>query len=133
MMKSGGVCERLPFYFDESDYGWRIADTGRKAWILSTAVTRHQNFLAAADVPALRDLGINAPWRAFRLGRNRLRFARRHFGFLQVLSVALVFAPLSALWYGAVALRCRRPGIAWAYWCGTLRGLAETALRKEWP
>lgn len=129
----GGFCERLPFYFDESDYGWRIADTGRKAWILSTAVTRHQNFLAAADVPALRDLGINAPWRAFRLGRNRLRFARRHFGFLQVLSVALVFAPLSALWYGAVALRCRRPGIAWAYWRGTLRGLAETALRKEWP
>lgn len=119
----GGFCERLPFYFDESDYGWRIADTGRKAWILSTAVTLHQNFLAPSEAPELRDLGINADWRAYRLGRNRLRFARRHFNFLQVLSVTLVFAPLSVLYYGWAALRNRRPDIAWVYLKGTLAGM----------
>ena len=119
----GGFCEALPFYFDESDYGWRIRETGRKAWILATAITRHQNFLSATDCPALRDLGINAPWRAFRLGRNRLRFARRHFSFLQILSVAFVFAPLSAAYYCAVAFKNRRPDIAWAYLKGTVVGI----------
>lgn len=119
----GGFREDLPFYFDESDYGWRIRETGRAAWILASAVTRHQNFLSAADCPALRDLGINAPWRAFLLGRNRLRFARRHFSFLQALSVTLVFAPLSALYYGWAALKNRRPAIALAYLRGTLAGV----------
>ena len=119
----GGFCEALPFYFDESDYGWRIRETGRPAWFLVTAITRHQNFLSETDCPALRDLGINAPWRAFRLGRNRLRFARRHFSFLQILSVALIFAPLSAAYYCVVALRNRRPDIAWAYLRGTLSGI----------
>ena len=119
----GGFCEKLPFYFDESDYGWRIHDLGLAAWILATAVTRHQNFLASTDCPALRDLGINAPWRAFLLGRNRLRFARRHFNFFQKLSVTFVFAPLSALYYGWVALKNRRPDVAWAYLRGTLAGI----------
>ena len=119
----GGFCEALPFYFDESDYGWRIRETGKKAWILATAVTRHQNFLSATDCPELRDLGINASWRAFRLGRNRLRFARRHFNFFQILSVAFVFAPLSAAYYCAVALKNRRADIAWAYLKGTLVGI----------
>ncbi len=119
----GGFCEKLPFYFDESDYGWRIHDLGLAAWILATAVTRHQNFLASTDCPALRDLGINAPWRAFLLGRNRLRFARRHFNFLQMLSVTFVFAPLSALYYGWVALKNRRADVAWAYLRGTIAGI----------
>lgn len=120
--KIGGFCEQLPFYFDESDYGWRIRDLGLEAWILATAVTNHQNFLATGEAPQLRDLGINAPWRAYRLGRNRLRFARRHFSFLQNLSVALVFAPLSVLYYAWIALKNRRPDIAWAYVKGTLAG-----------
>jgi len=118
----GGFCEELPFYFDESDYGWRIRDLGLEAWILSTAVTNHQNFLATGEAPQLRDLGLNAPWRAYRLGRNRLRFARRHFNFLQNLFVALVFAPLSVLYYAWIALKNRRPDIAWAYLKGTLAG-----------
>ena len=119
----GGFCEALPFYFDESDYGWRIRETGRTAWILATAITRHQNFLSATDCPMLRDLGINAPWRAFRLGRNRLRFARRHFSFLQILSVAFVFAPLSVAYYCGVAIKNRRLDIAWADLKGTLAGI----------
>ena len=127
----GGFCEELPFYFDESDYGWRISDLGLKAWILSTAVTRHQNFLAATDSPVLRDLGINAPWRAYLLGRNRLRFARRHFSLLQILSVSLIFAPVSAVYYGVVALRNKRPDIAWAYLKGTIAGLVHIGIKVK--
>lgn len=119
----GGFCEELPFYFDESDYAWRIRDLGFKAWILASAVTRHQNFTSADDSPELRDLGINATWRAFLLGRNRLRFARRHFSLLQALAVTLAFAPLSAAYYCSKALANRRPDIAWAYLRGTLLGM----------
>ena len=53
----------------------------------------------------------------------RLRFARRHFNLLQILSVTLVFAPLSAAYYVLVALRNKRSDIAWSYFKGTLRGI----------
>ena len=69
-------------------------------------------------------------WRNRRIesaSRNRLRFARRHFSFLQALSVALVFAPLSAIYYGWAALKNRRPAIALAYLRGTLAGIFATS------
>ena len=61
--------------------------------------------------------------RAFLLARNRLRFARRHFNILQILSVTLLFAPLSAVYYGLAAIRNKRPDIAWAYAKGTIIGM----------
>ena len=42
---------------------------------------------------------------------------------MQILSVTLVFAPLSAVYYCAVALKSRRADIAWAYLKGTLAGI----------
>ncbi len=126
----GGFCEDLPFYYDDADYAWRIRErTKGKSWILSTAVTMHQNFLAKDDCLALRELGINTTRRAFLLARNRLRFARRHFSLIQMLSVALVFAPLSFAYYGIVALRNRRADIAWAYLKGTLIGIFQMPIK----
>ncbi len=119
----GGFCEELPFYYDDADYAWRILElTHGKSWILSTAVTKHQNFLAKDDCLALRELGINTPRRAFLLARNRLRFARRHFNILQMLSVTLIFSPLSFAYYGLVAIKNRRTDIAWAYLKGMIAG-----------
>ena len=119
----GGFDFNLPFNYDDADLGWRIHDLGYKNWIISTARTRHMNFMTGNDCMELRQLGMNAPWRAITLGRNRLRFARKHFTFLQILSVMFVFAPLSCAYYCAVALRNRRPDIAWAYFRGTLAGI----------
>lgn len=119
----GGFDLELPYNYDDADLGWRIRELGLENWILSTARTRHLHFMKTGDSSQLRHLGINAPWRAYSLGRNRLRFARKHYSFLQVLSVTLVFAPLSAVYYGGVALKNRRPDIAWAYFKGTLAGI----------
>ena len=122
----GGFCEDLPFYYDDSDYAWRIRSlTGGKAWILTTALTHHYSFMTDSDCLPLRELGINTTRRAYLLSRNRIRFARRHFSFLQALSVALVFAPLSAVYYGIVALKNRRADIACAYFKGTICGMFE--------
>ena len=119
-----GFCEKLPFYYDDADYAWRILkQTKGLSWILSTAVTKHQNFLSNDDCLELRELGINTTRRAYLLGRNRLRFVRRHFSPLQILSVTFVFAPLSAVYYGLVALKNNRPDIAWAYFKGTIAGI----------
>lgn len=125
----GGFEESFVITYEESDFGWKLKEAGYEAFIAAKARTKHFGFLEPECVPRLRQLGIERPMRAYCFARNRLRFARRHFSRLQVLSVALVFAPLSAVWYGTVALRCRRPDIAWAYLRGTLRGLAETAIR----
>ena len=81
------------------------------------------NYMTEDDTMQLRQLGLNAPWRTHTLSRNRLHFARKHFSLPQILSVTFIFAPISAVYYGLVALKNRRPDIAWAYLCGTLSGM----------
>ena len=119
----GGFDESFVQIFEESDFGWKIMESGCSAWIASKAQTDHLGFLEPGCVPELRQLGIEKPYRTYCFARNRLRFARRHFNIAQVLSVMFVFAPLSVVYYGLVAMKNRRPGIAWAYFWGTLRGI----------
>ena len=119
----GGMDERYIQIFEESDFGWRLCERGYTAWIASRARTRHLGFLEPGCVPELRRLGIEKPYRTYCFARNRLRFAHRHFNRWQRLSVAAVFAPLSAVYYALTALRNRRPDIAWAYIKGTISGM----------
>ena len=119
----GGFEESYEQIFEESDFGWKIMEAGFKCFIATRARTDHLGFLEPGCVPALRQLGIEKPRRTYCFARNRLRFARRHFSWLQALCVTLIFAPLSAVYYGAVALKNRRPDIAGAYLKGTLAGI----------
>ena len=121
--KVGGFSEYYVAIFEESDLGWRIREAGYAAYIASKARTDHYGYLEPGCVSQLRQLGIERPVRTFYFARNRLVFARRHFNFLQILSVAIVFAPLSAVYYCAVAFKNRRADIAWAYLKGTLVGI----------
>lgn len=118
----GGFDNSFGIMFDESDFGWRLMESGRSAWVAARARTKHFGFVEPGCASELRRLGIERTYRTYCFARNRLRFARRHFNFLQILSVTLVFAPLSAVYYGIVALRNRRPDIAWAYLKGTFTG-----------
>ena len=119
----GGFEESYTVTYEESDFGWKIREAGYENFVAVKAVTDHYGFLEPGCVPELRRLGIEKPLRTFCFARNRLRFARRHFSFLQTLSVTLVFAPLSAGYYCLVALKNRRPDIAWAYFRGTVAGI----------
>ena len=118
-----GFDEDYVMTFEESDFGWRIVEAGYSAWIVARAKTRHFGFVEPGCVPELRYLGIEKTYRAYCFAKNRLRFARRHFNLLQIMSVTLVFAPLSAAYYCFVALKNRRPDIAWAYLKGTFAGI----------
>lgn len=118
-----GFEESYEQIFEESDFGWKIMESGRSCLISAKAKTDHLGFLEPGCVPALRQLGIEKPRRTYCFARNRLRFARRHFSFLQILSVTFIFAPLSAGYYCTVAIKNRRPDIACAYFRGTLAGI----------
>ena len=119
----GGFDEKYIQIFEESDFGWMVREAGYEEIVLTTARTEHHGFLEPGCVPELRQLGIEKPYRTYCFARNRLRFARKHFSFLQIISVTFVFAPLSAAYYGLVALKNKRPGIAWSYFKGTLAGI----------
>ena len=121
--KVGGFDETFVQIFEESDFGWRVRAAGKRAAIVSAARTDHHGFLEPGCVPALRALGIEKPFRTYCFARNRIWFVRRHFPLPSRLSVLFVFAPLSVAWYGAVALRNRRPDIAMTYARGFLRGV----------
>ena len=119
----GGFDEKYVQIFEESDFGWKIREAGYEEIVLTTARTEHHGFLEPGCVPELRQLGIEKPYRTYCFARNRLRFARKHFSLLQIISVALVFAPLSAVYYGLVAIINKRPDIAWSYLKGTVVGI----------
>lgn len=121
--KVGGMEESFVAIFEESDFGWKVMEAGYEEYIASRAITKHYGYLEPGCVSQLRQLGIERAQRTYYFARNRLRFARRHFAWYQVVVISLVFAPLSALWYGFVALKNKRPDIAWAYMKGTLRGV----------
>lgn len=121
--KVGGFDERYEQIFEESDFGWLLMEAGYKAFISTAARTDHYGFLEPGCVPELRQLGIEKSRRTYCFARNRLKFARKHFNLPQILSVTFIFAPLSCVYYCAVALRNRRPDIAWAYLRGTLAGM----------
>lgn len=109
--------------FEESDFGWKIREAGYNAFITTKARTDHHGFLEPDCVPELRQLGIEKPYRTYCFARNRLRFARKHFNFIQILSVSLIFAPLSCAYYMSVAFKNKRTDIAWAYLKGTFHGI----------
>lgn len=119
----GGFNENYEQIFEESDFGWRIGERGYTCLISTAARTDHLGFLEQGCVSALRQLGIEKPRRTYCFARNRLRFARKHFNFLQILSVTFIFAPLSALYYCTIALKHKRTDIAWAYLRGTFAGI----------
>ncbi len=125
----GGKDRSFGIMFDESDFGWRICAKGWQAGICAAARTDHYGVVEEGCNPTLRQLGIEKPRRAYLFGRNRLWFAKRHFSFLQTLSVMFVFAPLSAAYYGLVALKNHRLDIAWAYLRGTIVGVFTQARR----
>ena len=123
-----GFDEKYVQIFEESDFGWKIREAGYEEIVQTTARTEHHGFLEPGCVPELRQLGIEKPYRTYCFARNRLRFARKHFSFLQILSVAFVFAPLSAVYYGLVAIKNKRPDIAWSYLKGTAVGILKLLL-----
>lgn len=121
---ASGFDPEIGMMFDESDFGWRILRQGGQGYYSARARTLHMGHAdPLVEETPLRQLGIEKPRRTYCFARNRLRFARRHFNLLQILSVTLIFAPLSAIYYGLVALKNRRPDIAWSYFRGTLAGI----------
>lgn len=127
-----GFDEAYVQIFEESDFGWKILEAGYGEIVLTTAKTEHHGFLEPGCVPELRQLGIEKPYRTYCFARNRLRFAKKHFSFLQILSVTFIFAPLSCCYYAAVAMRNKRMDIAWAYFKGTVAGIwKELAFSKK--
>ncbi len=129
----GGFDEVMRMQFDESDFGYRVCEAGFKAFIAAKAITEHHGYLDPGTVPVLRGLGIGRPDRAFAFGRNRSIFARRHYTFLQSLVVAFFFAPISAIYYGQLAFRNKRPDIAWAYIKGSFAGTFGLYPRYDFP
>ena len=119
----GGFDEVMRMTYEESDFGSRVVKAGFEAYISAKARTDHYGYLDAETTPVLRRLAIGRPVKAFTFARNRLIFARRHFSFLQALIVAMVFAPLSAAYYGWVAVKNGRIDIAASYFAGTVVGI----------
>lgn len=119
----GGFDDSFGMMYEEADFGLRVIEHGYRGFLTACARTNHFGFVDPGCNSKLRQLGIERPLRTYCFARNRLKFARKHFSLLQILSVTLVFAPLSCAYYCAVALKNRRPDIAWAYLRGTLAGM----------
>lgn len=119
----GGFDTSFGMMYEEADFGLRIIKRGHHGFITTRGMTDHHGFVDPGCNSKLRRLGIEKSRRTYCFARNRLRFARKHFNLPQILSVTFIFAPLSCVYYCTIAIRNRRPDIAWAYLRGTLMGM----------
>ena len=115
-----------PFYgimFEEADFGYRICAAGFTAAIVPEARTLHLLPVARQESSTLRRLGLPFPRRAYVFARNRPVFVRRFFPWWGQLTCFLFFIHAANIYYVFLALRHRRPDIAFACFRGALRGL----------
>jgi len=120
----GGFYEWFGIYMEESDLCMRVRESGRKVCIVGDAVTWHRHYNDFGDM-VMRRFATNTPGKAFRLSRNRLHFAWRHYSFPQVLSILFVFAPLVTLRYFVMATFRGWPKIGFAFVWGYAVGGAQ--------
>ncbi len=119
-----------PFYmamYEEADFGFRITERGRNAYICPAARTLHLGAAGAGQALPLRRLGIETPQRAYFFARNRSVFMRRFAPWHGQLVFFLAFVHVFTLAYCAIAVRHRRPDIALSYFRGAFRGLWHAA------
>lgn len=118
-----GFDEGYGMQFDEADFGIRVTKQVGEGWISSRARTNHLGYVESDKKAPLRGLGIERPKRAYTFGRNRMKFARRHFRWYQAVVVMLAFAPMTACYYLLLAIRHGAPLCGLAYAGGTLAGI----------
>ncbi len=118
----GGFYEPYGIMFEESDLAERIrhseGGTGRKILVDPRPLDAH-------DVPlitdgSLRAYGLQSPFRARLLARNRNLFMRRNAHPFQRLAFFTLFWPLYTAYYLRVILSHHRPDIAKAYLKGAI-------------
>lgn len=134
--KVGGFDEGFRIMFEETDFGYRVTSIVGEGWISRLARTNHLGYLETGKHPRLRVLGIEREKRAYSFGYARIKFARRHSKWYQSLVATWLFAPMIAMYYIAVSIRCGRLGPGVAYACGTVAGLlgfykTKFAVNKE--
>ncbi len=123
-----------PFYgvmFEESDFGLKLIKKGFQCAICPKARTIHHGFLEPGSVAQLRQLGIETAFRAYCFARNRSVFTKRFAPFWGKVSILLVFVPLFAFYYCVIAMKNRRPDIAWAFAKGSFVGLFTPAYQNR--
>lgn len=121
-----GFYEWFGIYMEESDLCMRVREAGKKVCIVGDAVTWHRHYNDAGDM-VMRRFATNTPPKAFRLSRNRLHFAWRHYSLPKVLSIMFIFAPVVTLRYLIMATFRGWPkigiGFVWGYCVGFVQVL----------
>ena len=98
-----GFYEWFGFCMEESDLCMRVREAGRKVCVVGDAVTWHRHYNDTGDL-VMRKFAQSSPSKAFRLSRNRLHFAWRHYTLLQTLSIMFIFAPLVTVRYALMSV-----------------------------
>lgn len=119
-----GFYEWFGIYMEESDFCMRVREAGHKVCIVGDAVTWHRHYNDAGDM-VMRRFATNTPPKAFRLSRNRIHFAWRHYSLPKVLSIMFVFAPAITLRYLIMATFRGWPKIGLAFVVGYAVGTVQ--------
>jgi len=115
--KLGGFDAWFGMYMEESDLGLRVLEAGHRAGVVGDAVTWHRHYNDVGDM-FMRRFAVTTPSKAFRISRNRLHFAWRHYSLPQVLSILVIFAPLVSFRYFVLSCLHGWPKIGLAFLIG---------------
>ena len=121
----GGFEEKYIVMYEEADFAYVLKKRfNKKAFVVGAAIIFHKVQLygekEAAGKPLYTPI---SEMRAWLIARNRVYFMRRHATTRQFTVFAVVFLPISVIFYIYQIICDREYRMAWKYLTGTFRGI----------
>lgn len=121
--KIGNYDEDYFIPYEDSDFSIRARKSGYKLYCVSKAKTWHQGQKQTFVHKNLEWLGITSSQRAYRIGRNKIIFMRKHSPFPNNFVFFIIFLPGYAIIHTFIILSSLRLEILLSYWAGLLSGI----------
>lgn len=96
--KVKGHDEAFFMTYGDTDYGFRVRETGFKIFFCPTAKLWHRLGMEE-NIKSIRRLGYNLPMRAYYFARNRVIFMKKHAPLLNFIVFMIIFFPLFTIYF----------------------------------
>lgn len=121
--KIGGYDEEYFIPWEDTDFSFRARKAGLRILFEPKALAWHRGPKSTFVNPIIDFLGIRSEDRAYRIGRNKIIFMRKHAKFMNFIFFLLMVLPLNTFVHSLIITLSLRIDLLLEYWRGIFSGL----------